>query len=152
MASMKSNDGQEPPFDGVEAEAPVGLNSEATPELQSNVSTSRAHHESFRHTRISAAWVAVTVAVIFGIALIVFIAQNTRHVHINFFMVSAQVPVAVALLAAALAGAIVVLAIGVGRVTQLRLNLRRQRRHLKNESQTLVRDVDREDGLAERDS
>jgi uncharacterized integral membrane protein len=83
----------------------------------------------FRHTRTSAAWAAVTVAVLLGVALIDFIAQNTRDVRIEFFSTSGRIPIAVALLAAALAGAIVVLAIGVGRVTQLRLTMRRQRRH-----------------------
>ncbi|HEY5265782.1 MAG TPA: lipopolysaccharide assembly protein LapA domain-containing protein [Acidimicrobiales bacterium] len=84
--------------------------------------------ERYRHTRTSAAWVAVAVAVIFGIALIDFIAQNTRHVRIEFFWASGRIPVAVALLGAALAGAVVVLAVGVGRVAQLRLKIRRQRR------------------------
>ncbi|HEY5111206.1 MAG TPA: lipopolysaccharide assembly protein LapA domain-containing protein [Acidimicrobiales bacterium] len=94
-----------------------------------------SHHddEGFRHTRTSAAWVAVVVAVIFGVALIDFIAQNTRHVRIEFFAVSGRIPVAVALLAAALSGAIVVVAIGVGRVAQLRLKIRRQRRWPKTE-------------------
>jgi uncharacterized integral membrane protein len=50
-------------------------------------------------------------------------------VRIEFFSTSGRIPIAVALLAAALAGAVVVLAIGVGRVTQLRLTMRRQRRH-----------------------
>ena len=95
-----------------------------------------------RPTRISAAWVAISIAVIFGVALIVFIAQNTRRVNIEFFTINAQVPVAVALLAAALAGAIVVLAIGVGRVTQLRLNLRRQRRRLADSAKDLERSVE----------
>ena len=91
------------------------------------------HHqhaeEKVRHTRTSAAWVAITIAVLFGVALIDFIAQNTRHVRIEFFGASGRIPIAVALLAAALCGAIVVLAIGIGRVAQLRLNMRRQRRH-----------------------
>ncbi|MFY9782611.1 MAG: lipopolysaccharide assembly protein LapA domain-containing protein [Acidimicrobiales bacterium] len=82
----------------------------------------------FRHTRTSAAWVAATVAVLCGVALVVFIAQNTRDVRIEFFSASGRIPIAVALLAAALAGAVVVLAIGVGRVMQLRLTMRRQRR------------------------
>jgi uncharacterized integral membrane protein len=85
-------------------------------------------HEVFRHTRTSAAWVAVTVVVVFGVALIDFIAQNTRDVRIEFFGASGHIPIAVALLAAAVAGAIVVLAIGVGRVAQLRLTMRRQRK------------------------
>jgi uncharacterized integral membrane protein len=84
--------------------------------------------EHFRHTRISTAWVSVVVAIIFGVALIDFIAQNTRDVRIDFFSVSGRMPVAVALLVAALAGAIVVVAVGIGRVAQLRLTMRRQRR------------------------
>jgi uncharacterized integral membrane protein len=84
--------------------------------------------EEFRHTRTSAAWVAITVAVLFGVALIDFIAQNTRDVRLEFFAARGQIPLSVALLAAALAGAVVVLAIGIGRVAQLRLTMRRQRR------------------------
>jgi uncharacterized integral membrane protein len=87
------------------------------------------HDEGFRHTRTSAAWVAITVAVLFGVALIDFIAQNTRDVRLEFFSASGKIPIAVALLAAALSGAVVVLAIGVGRVAQLRLTMRRQRLH-----------------------
>jgi uncharacterized integral membrane protein len=91
-----------------------------------HVSEHRGEH--FRHTRISAAWVSVVVAIIFGVALIDFIAQNTRDVHIDFFSVSGRMPIAVALLVAALSGAIVVVGVGVGRVAQLRLTMRRQRR------------------------
>jgi uncharacterized integral membrane protein len=88
----------------------------------------RRHGEHFRHTRTSAAWVSVVVAIIIGVALIDFIAQNTRDLRVDFFSVSARMPVAVALLIAALSGAIVVVAVGVGRVAQLRLTMRRQRR------------------------
>ena len=89
---------------------------------------SRDDAESYRHTRTSAAWAAVGVAILFGIALVDFIAQNTGDVRIEFFGASGRMPIAVALLVAALAGAGVVLAIGVGRVAQLRFNLRRRRR------------------------
>jgi len=88
--------------------------------------------EVFRHTRTSAAWVAVTVVVVFGVALIDFIAQNTRDVHIAFFGANGRIPIAVALLVAAVAGAIVVLAIGVGRVAQLRLTMRRERKRRRH--------------------
>jgi uncharacterized integral membrane protein len=88
-------------------------------------------NQAVRHTRTSAAWVAISVAVLFGVALIDFIAQNTRDVRIEFFSANGHIPIAVALLAAALCGAIVVLAIGIGRVAQLRLNMRRQRRASK---------------------
>jgi uncharacterized integral membrane protein len=84
--------------------------------------------EVFRHTRTSAAWFATAVGVIVGVALIDFIAQNTRDVRIEFFGAHGQMPIAVALLAALVAGAIIVLAIGIGRVAQLRLTMRRQRK------------------------
>jgi uncharacterized integral membrane protein len=99
-----------------------------TPDADAERQHAKHHEEGFRHTRTSAAWVAITVAVIFGVALIDFIAQNTRDVRLEFFAARGQIPLAVALLAAALSGAIVVLAIGVGRVAQLRLTMRRQRR------------------------
>ncbi len=85
-------------------------------------------------TRLSVAWVSTVVLVIFGVALVDFIVQNTRHVRIEFFGVSGNIPVSVALLAAAIAGAIVVLAIGVGRVAQLRLTMRRQRTRRRDRS------------------
>lgn len=81
-----------------------------------------------RHTRTSATWVATAVVVVFLVALIDFIVQNTRHVRVEFFGIHGTIPVAVALLAAAVSGAIVVLAIGVARVAQLRLSMRRTRR------------------------
>ena len=93
--------------------------------------------ERYRHTRTSAAWAAVVVAVLFGVALIDFIAQNTKDVRIEFFSASGRLPIAVALLAAALAGAVVVLAVGVSRVVQLRFNLRRQRHKLNTRNGTV---------------
>jgi uncharacterized integral membrane protein len=103
--------------------------------------------EGFRHTRTSAAWVGVIVAVLFGVALVDFIAQNTKDVRIEFFSTSGRIPIAVALLAAALAGAVVVVAVGVSRVVQLRLNLRRQRRHVDVRNAAVVerRDESRDD-------
>lgn len=97
-----------------------------------NVSKKRPG-EHFRHTRTSAAWVGVVVAIVFGVGLIDFIAQNTRDVRVDFFSASARIPVAVALLVAALSGAIVVVAVGIGRVAQLRLSMRRQQRRHKAE-------------------
>ena len=87
-----------------------------------------------RHTRTSATWVATAVVVVLLVALIDFIAQNTRHVRVEFFGLHGTIPVAVALLVAAVAGAIVVLAIGVARVAQLRLSMRRTRRGRRAEN------------------
>lgn len=130
-AGVNTSDDREPGV-GEDRPASVGPNAEPSPSGQGS------HHrgEHFRHTRTSAAWVGVVVAIIFGVALIDFIAQNTRDVRIDFFAASARMPVAVALLIAALAGAIVVVAVGVARVAQLRLTMRRQRRRHEAENQT----------------
>lgn len=91
--------------------------------------------ERVRHTRTSAAWVGVAVVILLGIGLVDFIAQNTPDVHVEFFWAGGRMPLAVAMLAAALAGALLVLAVGIGRVAQLRLGLRRQRRRHEAEHQ-----------------
>jgi uncharacterized integral membrane protein len=121
-----------------ETEAEVGGSSEPSADANRHekvsnreLTRSEKRTERYQHTRTSTAWAGVVVAVLFGLALIVFIAQNTSDVRIKFFSASGHIPIAVALLAAALAGAIVVVAVGVGRVIQLRLNLRRQRRASK---------------------
>jgi uncharacterized integral membrane protein len=75
-------------------------------------------------TRISWAWATLFVGVALGIALVDFLAQNTRSVRIEFFSASGHVPVAVALLVAALGGAALVLIVGVARMGQLRRGLR----------------------------
>ena len=96
--------------------------------------------DGVRHTRIGRAWVAVAVAVVLGVALIDFIVQNTRSVRVEFFGAHGQMPVAVALLGSALAGALLVLAVGVARTTQLRLaNRRGQKRQERAEA--LVNDA-----------
>lgn len=79
-------------------------------------------------TRTSSAWVAISVAVVFLVLLIVFIAQNSRRVPLHFFGASGTVSEALALIVAAVAGATVVLAVGVGRIAQLRLGRRRDNR------------------------
>lgn len=78
---------------------------------------------------------AVAVAVVLGVALIDFIVQNTRSVRIEFFSVTGQIPVAVALLAAAVAGALVVLIAGVARTTQLRFSRRHERQQVSSNVQ-----------------
>jgi uncharacterized integral membrane protein len=75
-------------------------------------------------TRIRWAWGTVIVCVILGVALVDFLAQNTRSVSIEFFSVSGHVPIVVALLVAALIGAAVVLIVGVARMDQMRRFLR----------------------------
>jgi uncharacterized integral membrane protein len=94
-----------------------------------------AHHpetvSGVRHTRMSAAWTAMAVAVLLGVGLIAFIVQNTHKVQIKFFGASGQIPLVVALLAAAIIGALIVLVVGISRITQLRLSARRHSRGTK---------------------
>ena len=87
--------------------------------------------DSVRHTRISAAWTAVAVAVLLGVALIVFVVQNTQKVQIKFFGASGHIPLVVALLASAIVGALIVLVVGISRITQLRLSSRRRSKRMK---------------------
>lgn len=90
---------------------------------------------SVRHTRISAAWTAVAVAALLGIALIVFIVQNTQKVQVKFFGASGHLPLVVALLAAAIIGALIVLVVGVSRITQLRLSARSRSKRGKTDGE-----------------
>jgi uncharacterized integral membrane protein len=82
-------------------------------------------------TRTSAAWIAITVAVVFLILLIVFIAENNQSVKISFFGASGHVSEALALVIAAVAGAALVLLIGTGRLLQLRLVAHRHNREAR---------------------
>ena len=65
------------------------------------------------------------VGLVVGIALVDFLAQNTRSVQIEFFAASGHVPVVVALLVAALSGAVLVFVIGLAhRAHRVRGSLR----------------------------
>jgi uncharacterized integral membrane protein len=72
--------------------------------------------------------VSLGVALVFLVLLIVFIAQNDRKVSLHFLGASGRVSEALALLAAAVAGAVLVLAVGVARIVQLRMGGRRHNR------------------------
>jgi uncharacterized integral membrane protein len=61
------------------------------------------------------------------IALLIFIFQNLEDVKVTFLFFHGSVPLALSLLGAAIAGALVVLAIGVARMIQLRRAARRHR-------------------------
>jgi uncharacterized integral membrane protein len=76
-------------------------------------------------TRISWIWATLFVAVLLGIALVDFLAENTRSVRIEFFSAAGRVPIVVALLVGALAGAALVLVVGLARIGQLQRGRRR---------------------------
>jgi uncharacterized integral membrane protein len=92
----------------------------------------RREHEplEIKRTRTSSTLVAVTIALIFLVLLIIFIAQNDRKVPLHFLGASGSVSEALALIASAVAGGVLVLAVGVARVLQLRVGARRHNRAL----------------------
>lgn len=78
-------------------------------------------------TRTSAAWVALCAAALAFVVLIIFMLQNTGSVEINFLWMDGDVPLALALFIAAVGAAIVALAVGTARMTQLRRVVRQRR-------------------------
>jgi uncharacterized integral membrane protein len=78
--------------------------------------------------------VAVSVAVIFLLLLVIFIAQNSRSVPVYFLGANGHVSEAVALIASAVAGAILVLAVGIARIAQLRITGRRHNRQMARQA------------------
>jgi uncharacterized integral membrane protein len=71
-------------------------------------------------TRTGAAWVGLTAAALITVALIVFLAQNTRTTEISFLWMTARTSLAVALLIAAVGSVLITLILGTARITQLR--------------------------------
>ena len=80
-----------------------------------------------RLTRASAAWAAVTGALLLSVVLIVFVLQNPTTVVIHFLGWSGSLAVGMAMLIAAVTGGLLVATIGVARLTQLRIRARRTR-------------------------
>jgi uncharacterized integral membrane protein len=80
------------------------------------------------HTRLSGAWAALVVGVLALVLILIFILQNLQSVEISFFVFHGHLPLAVALLFSVILGAVIVLAFGGARITQLRGVARRARR------------------------
>lgn len=91
-------------------------------------STAAAAPHEVRRTRAASVWTALGVGAAFLIALIVFIAQNGRHVSVTFVALHARVPLGLALLIAAVGGAVVLGLAGTVRIVQLRRTAGRHRR------------------------
>jgi uncharacterized integral membrane protein len=77
-------------------------------------------------TRTGAAWVGLAAAALIAVALIVFLAQNTRTTEISFLWMTARTSQAVALLIAAVGSVLITLILGTARITQLRRLARRR--------------------------
>jgi len=77
-------------------------------------------------TRTGAAWLGVCTAGIAFVVLLVFMLQNTGSVEVSFLWMHGSVPLALALLVAAVGAAILTMAVGAARTTQLRRLSRRR--------------------------
>ncbi|OIQ82676.1 hypothetical protein GALL_355320 [mine drainage metagenome] len=79
-------------------------------------------------TRAAAAWLATAAALVVLALLIVLILQNQETVEVHYLGLAGSLPLGTALLIAAVAGGVIVMIVGVVRLTQLRVNARRARR------------------------
>ena len=82
-------------------------------------------HGRVRTTRVSAVWVGLIVAALVLIALLIFIAQNSKTVAVHYFGLNGHVSLAIALLLAAVAGVLLVAIPGTARILQLRHALKK---------------------------
>jgi uncharacterized integral membrane protein len=73
-------------------------------------------------------WVALASGAVVLLLLLIFILENGHEVDIAFFGAHGQLPLGVALLFAAIFGTLLVVIPGTGRILQIRLAARRQRR------------------------
>jgi uncharacterized integral membrane protein len=78
-------------------------------------------------TRTGMVWVAAGTAAVLAIALIIFVAQNTRRTEVTFLWMSASTSLAVALLIAAVGSVLLTLILGTARIAQLRRLVRKNR-------------------------
>ena len=96
------------------------------PESGTTDDNSRAKSDDpLRSSRTSGTWLAVVSAGVLLVLLIIFIAQNTRDVHVSFLSFDGRTPLAVALLIAAAAGLLIATITGTLRIWQLRRRVRR---------------------------
>jgi putative membrane protein len=79
-------------------------------------------------SRIGTARTAMIAGALVLIVVLIFIIENAHTVTITFFGAHLRISLAVALLLAAIAGALIMAAAGTARITQLRMNMRRNRR------------------------
>jgi uncharacterized integral membrane protein len=78
-----------------------------------------------RPTRVSALWIGLILAALLLIALLIFIAQNSKQVAIHYLGFNGHVSLAVALLLAAIGGLLLVAVPGTARIIQLRRALKK---------------------------
>jgi uncharacterized integral membrane protein len=86
------------------------------------------HEKEFPATRTSRAWWALAVGLLILLLIIVFMAQNGRHVDVKFLWIKGNIALGIALFAAAIMGGLAVLLLGAARMLQIRRQARRAHR------------------------
>jgi lipopolysaccharide assembly protein A len=122
-----------PPAAGSDPAATSGREPLGAPTAGAPVSGGQAGHPApgfnekghVRATKTSGVWIGLIATALFVILLIIFIAQNSRRVTLNFFGWEGQFSLALALLLAAVLGMLLVAVPGSLRIMQLRRSLRK---------------------------
>jgi uncharacterized integral membrane protein len=99
------------------------MSASVTPERSRSVGSSSG---GAPRTRLSTAWMVAAGGIAILGAVLIFILENLHTTETAFLGVHWRIPLGVDLLLAALLGATAVLAIGAGRILQLRLAARRR--------------------------
>jgi uncharacterized integral membrane protein len=99
----------------------------ASPDLLPPAGTEKRVRVRVPWTRVSAAWLGIWTGAVALILLIIFVAQNTANVRIDFLWMSGSVSLAVALLVAGVGGALIAMAVAAARIVQLRRLVHRGR-------------------------
>jgi uncharacterized integral membrane protein len=100
----------------------------ADPEDARRMDTPETVGDRVPRTRTGTAWVGVCVGAGIAIALLIFMAQNTRRVEISFLWMDTNTSLALTLLIAAVGGVLLTLIVGTARIVQLRRLVRRRHR------------------------
>jgi lipopolysaccharide assembly protein A len=79
-----------------------------------------------RRSRFGGLWIGMIVAAVILVLLLIFVLQNSQNVQVDYFGLSGQLPLAVAILLGVAAGALLVALPGTLRILQLRKTIRRQ--------------------------
>ena len=110
------------PADPADPAAASVTESQSATESQPEIAGPEATSAGARvpRTRTGAAWLGVCIAAVALVVLIIFMLQNTRRVEVTFLWMHGSVPLAMALLVAAVGVAILAIAVGAARTTQLR--------------------------------
>lgn len=121
----------EPPAESSPAElSPGGLEPDVVviqPEAVVMPPPGRTPAPEVLRTRTSAVWFGIWAGAAVLVLLIIFIAQNTAKVEINFLWMHGTIPLALALLSAGVGVAFIAMGVAAARIAQLRRLLRRRR-------------------------